>query len=151
MYVPIRSFEYSSPQQFQDNGLAFPLLAAKLRCKPEAEKSSPEPEKTVASVANKPEGTDVPMNYSDVVIIWICGNVECDLKCLIEVSDEKQTRIYSYYGPVNSLREKNDPKSVFLRADCLLLHSSNVQRITHNGDFPMDLKVLINCPYEPTA
>lgn len=131
-------------QSLKVNGIAFPLLAAKLHCKT-ADSSHPTERSKISDDNNSINALE--LNNTDIVIIWICGNLDHKIKCLIEVSDEKQSRIYSYYGIINHLRDDNDPNAVFLRADCLLLHSSNIHKITQNGRSPLELKIVIAYPY----
>lgn len=68
-----------------------------------------------------------------MVIIWVCG-LSDNLNCIIEISNAAKGLSYSYAGPIGLLRFDNDPYTVFSKSDCLVLHSSALDKMAFDED-----------------
>lgn len=117
-------------------------MAAKLRCNLLCHKEN---EKELDKGSSKEDG-EQPMHNSDFVIFWMCGNVDENFRCLIEISDDSKCIAYSRFGPINSFRDSNDPIQVFQTGSYLIVPASNVNIITRNGLYPIVLKTIVSFP-----
>lgn len=106
----------SSPSQ----DIAFPILAARIPCQT---KYSPVKNNLIAPKTDKNINSDF-----DIVLFWLCGTSD-NVNCNLEFCNPSKGVSIAYSGPIVSLREDNDPYTVFSRSDCLVMNSSAIEKM----------------------
>lgn len=84
----------------------------------------------------------------DMYIIWLCSCSTEQYNCLIETANVKNGTSYCYTGPINSIRDFNDPSMIVQKSDCLVLHSSSLENISfkeYEDSKPVNnIRIIIN-------
>lgn len=120
-------FRSQTPISSSNQDIALPVLAARIPCQAPY---IPQENKFLSPRSNKTVNTNF-----DIIIVWLSGVVECDnVNCSLEFCNPSKGLAITYTGQIVSLREDNDPHSIFSRSDCLVMNSTAMERNIIDGE-----------------
>lgn len=81
-------------------------------------------------------------SINNFMLVWISSLETVAMSCSIELSDFERNILFRYQGPVNSIRDSQDPKAIFKSGKCLCVQSAVLPKLV-NGDAEFLISVAI--------
>lgn len=83
-------------------------------------------------------------SINSFMLVWI-SSLETEsvaMSCSIELTDFERNILFRYHGPVNSVRDSQDPKAIFKTGKCLCVQSAVLSQLV-NGEAKFLISVAI--------